>query len=87
MEYFGNLGTSRSLEVTFIPVVPVSGRVEPVDDGNPRQRLGWRALIGEYNLTFDDSRGAGGRWPRSRWCRAGYNPADGTLALTVAGGP
>ncbi|WP_136646018.1 flagellar hook protein FlgE [Tabrizicola sp. YIM 78059] len=87
VEYFGNLGTSETLEVTFIPVVPVSGssnqwRMEIRDSASGG------ALIGEYSLTFDDSRGAGGTLASVSVISGGaYNPADGTLALTVAGGP
>ncbi len=46
------------------------------------------AVIGEYTLTFDDSRAAGGTLASVTVVSGGaYNPADGTLALTVAGGP
>jgi flagellar hook protein FlgE len=46
------------------------------------------ALIGEYSLTFDDSRGAGGTLASVSVVSGGaYDPADGTLALTVDGGP
>lgn len=56
---FRQLGTSESLEITFVPVVPGFRVVERTVDADPRQRGGFN-LIGEYNLTFDDSRGAGG---------------------------
>jgi flagellar hook protein FlgE len=87
VEYFGNLGTSESLEVTFIPVVPVSGASNQWTMEIRDSALGG-ALIGEYSLTFDDSRGAGGTLASVTTVSGGaYNPADGTLALTVAGGP
>ncbi|HOZ32192.1 MAG TPA: flagellar hook-basal body complex protein [Tabrizicola sp.] len=87
VEYFGNLGTSESLEVTFIPVVPVSGASNQWTM-EIRDSASGGALIGEYNLTFDDSRGAGGTLASVTVVSGGaYNPANGSLALTVAGGP
>ena len=45
-------------------------------------------MIGEYTLTFDDTRGNGGTLASVAVVSGGaYNAADGTLALTVAGGP
>ncbi len=87
VEYFGNLGFSETLEVTFTPTVPATGasnewtmQVRDSAQGN--------ALIGEYVLTFDDTRGAGGTLASVTVVSGGaYNAADGTLALTVAGGP
>lgn len=87
VEYFGNLGTSESLEVTFVPVVPATGRSNQWTM-EIRDSAQGGALIGEYALTFDDSRGAGGTLASVTVISGGaYNPADGTLALTVAGGP
>jgi flagellar hook protein FlgE len=87
VEYFGNLGTSESLEVTFVPVVPGSGSSNQWTM-QIRDSAGGFNLIGEYNLTFDDSRGAGGTLASVTVVSGGaYNPADGALALTVAGGP
>jgi flagellar hook protein FlgE len=87
VEYFGNLGTSESLEVTFVPVVPATGASNQWTM-EIRDSASGGALIGEYSLTFDDSRGAGGTLASVSTISGGaYNPADGTLALTVAGGP
>jgi flagellar hook protein FlgE len=87
VEYFGNLGTSESLEVTFGPVVPATGSSNSWTM-EIRDTASGGALIGEYALTFDDSRGAGGTLASVTVISGGaYNPADGTLALTVAGGP
>jgi len=87
VEYFGNLGTSETLGVTFTPTVPGSGSsnewtmvITDSAQGN--------AVIGEYTLTFDDSRGDGGTLLSVTEVSGGaYNPANGTLALTVLGGP
>jgi flagellar hook protein FlgE len=87
VEYFGNLGTSETLEVTFVPIVP--------DDGSSNQwTLQFRDsasggdLIGEYTLTFDDTRGAGGTLASVAVVSGGaYDPVAGTVQLDVAGGP
>ncbi|MCR8724346.1 flagellar hook protein FlgE [Frigidibacter sp. ROC022] len=87
IEYFGNLGTSETLGVSFTPTVPASGSsntwtmvVTDSAQGN--------AVIGEYTLTFDDTRGDGGTLASVSVVSGGtYNAADGTLDLTVAGGP
>src|SRR5690606_28327282 len=45
-------------------------------------------IIGEYNLTFDDSQSAGGTLASVTVVSGGaYDSATGQLALTVAGGP
>ena len=59
VEYFGNLGTSEALEVSFSPVVPATGASNQWTM-QIRDSAGGGTLIGEYSLTFDDSRGAGG---------------------------
>jgi flagellar hook protein FlgE len=87
VEYFGNLGTSESLQVSFVPVVPGTGSSNQWTM-QIRDSASNNALIGEYSLTFDDSRGAGGTLASVSVVSGGaYNPADGTLALTVDGGP
>jgi flagellar hook protein FlgE len=87
VEYFGNLGTSESIEVTFTPVVPATGASNQWTM-ELRDSASGGALIGEYTLTFDDSRGAGGTLASVAVVSGGaYNAADGTLSLTVAGGP
>jgi flagellar hook protein FlgE len=87
VEYFGNLGTSETLEITFTPIVPASGASNQWTM-QVRDSASGGALIGEYTLTFDDTRGAGGTLASVTVVSGGpYNAADGTLALTVAGGP
>lgn len=87
VEYFGNLGTSETLDITFTPTVPATGSSNEwtmlVTD---LAQSG--AVIGEYTLTFDDTRGAGGTLLSVATVSGGaYSAADGTLDLTVAGGP
>ncbi|PZO67681.1 MAG: flagellar biosynthesis protein FlgE [Paracoccus denitrificans] len=91
VEYFGNLGTSESLNITFSPK-PASAdgllsntwtmeiRDSASADGSD--------LIGSYELTFDDSQMSGGTLKSvSRLSGGAYDPATGQLALNVAGGP
>lgn len=86
VEYFGNLGTSESLDITFTPTVPGTG------SSNEwtmivRDSASGGAVIGEYTLTFDDSRAAGGTLASVTVVSGGaYDPATGNLALSAAGG-
>ncbi len=87
VEYFGNLGTSETLDVTFTPIIPVTGSTNSWTMVIRDSALDG-AIIGEYSLVFDDSRGAGGTLASVTTLSGGaYDAAAGTLALTVAGGP
>ena len=87
VEYFGNLGTSESIGVSFTPTVPATG------SSNEwtlilRDSAQGNAIIGEYTLTFDDSRGNSGTLATVAVVSGGpYNAVDGTLGLSVSGGP
>ncbi len=87
VEYFGNLGTSETLDITFTPTVPATG------SSNEwtmlvRDSASGGALIGEYTLVFDASRSNGGTLDSVTTVSGGpYDPATGTLSLTVDGGP
>jgi flagellar hook protein FlgE len=87
VEYFGNLGTSETLGVTFTPTVPGAG------SSNEwtlvlRDSAQGNAVVGEYTLTFDATRGNGGTLANVTMVSGGaYNATDGTLAITVGGGP
>lgn len=87
VEYYGNLGTSDSVNVTFTPTVPATGAsnewtmtlTDSVDPG---------VTIGEYVLTFEDNRSAGGTLMSVTTVSGGaYDPATGNLIVNVAGGP
>ena len=73
--------------MTFTPTVPANGasnawRMQIRDSAQNN------AVIGEYDLTFDSSRGAGGTLASVSVVSGGaYDAATGQLALTVAGGP
>lgn len=89
IEYFGNLGTSNQLELTFTP-----------DVSNPDgMSLTWQVdirdlasdpssnLIGSYRIEFDGSAElAGGISKVTRLAGGEYDPETGALALQVADG-
>lgn len=90
IEYFGNLGTSESLDVEFTPTLPAA-------DGDPPTNL-WTmtikdsasngAVVGEYTLEFDDSRANGGTLASVTVVSGGtYDSSTGIIDLTVSGGP
>ncbi|PIE16063.1 MAG: flagellar biosynthesis protein FlgE [Rhodobacterales bacterium] len=87
VEYFGNLGTSETLDISFTPTVPASGSSNTWTMTIADSAQGG-ATIGEYTLVFDDTRANGGTLASVTTVSGGaYDPADGTLALNVAGGP
>jgi len=87
IEYYDNLGLSQSINVTFTPTVPATGSsnewtMTMTDSVNPA------VVIGEYTLTFDDSRAAGGTLAAVTNSSGGaYDPSTGSLIVNVAGGP
>ncbi len=87
VEYFGNLGTSETLDIEFTPVIPATGSSNTwtmvIKDG-----AGGGNVIGEYTLVFDDSRANGGTLSSVTVVSGGaYDATTGELSLTVAGGP
>jgi flagellar hook protein FlgE len=87
VEYFGNLGTSEALAVTFTPVVPANGTSNQWNL-QLRDSAQAGALVGEYRLTFDASRGNGGTLSNVTVVSGGaYDPSNGVIDLNVAGGP
>ncbi|QUJ76314.1 flagellar hook-basal body complex protein [Sulfitobacter albidus] len=87
VEYFANLGTSESINVSFTPNVPATGASNEwtmtlTDSVDPT------TTIGEYTLAFDDSRAAGGTLASVTTVSGGaYDPTTGNLIVNVAGGP
>ncbi|MGH1463869.1 MAG: flagellar hook protein FlgE [Cognatishimia sp.] len=87
IEYFDNLGKSENLEVTFTPTIPASGSSNEwtmiiQDSADPG------VTIGEYTLTFDDSRASGGTLASVATVAGGtYDATTGSLIVSVAGGP
>ena len=87
IEYFGNLGTSESLDITFTPTVPASGQSNEWTMVISDSASGGTS-IGEYTITFDNSRGAGGTIDSVTVVSGGtYDSATGELSLSVDGGP
>lgn len=87
VEYFDNLGTSESLSVEFTPTIPASGFSNEWTM-TIRDSAQGGASIGEYTLVFDDSRTSGGTLNSVTTVSGGaYDPATGTMIVTVAGGP
>ncbi len=86
VEYFGNLGTSESLDFSFTPTVPTTG-ASNTWTMTVRDSASGGAVIGEYTLTFDPSQAAGGTLASVTAMSGGaYDPASGTIPISVAGG-
>ena len=94
IEYFGNLGTSNTLEVTFNPTVPATGSSNEwvmtiVDSATTTDPLGLGVgVMGQYTLTFDNTTANGGTLASVApvGTSPAYSGADGTLNLSVADG-
>lgn len=87
VEYFGNLGTSESLQIEYQPTVPATG-ASNVWTMTVRDTASPGTIIGEYSLTFDDGRTAGGTLASvTTISGGGYDPATGSVIVNVAGGP
>lgn len=87
VEYYDNLGTSESIQIEFEPSVPASG------SSNEwtmyiRDTATGTSVIGEYVLTFDDSRSSGGTLSSVTTVSGGaYDSSTGSVIVTVDGGP
>lgn len=91
IEYFDNLGKSANLLMTFTPTVPGAGssnewQLQIFDSASGG------TLVGDYQLDFDPSRAGGGTLLNVTdnfgvGLPTDYDPATGSVELTVAGGP
>ncbi|RJK99621.1 flagellar hook-basal body complex protein, partial [Paracoccus aestuarii] len=87
VEYFGNLGTSESLDVTFIPDTTVAAGMSNAWVVEIRDSASNDAMIASFRVTFDDSQGAGGALATVTTLTGDpYDPATGSIPLTVGGG-
>ena len=88
VEYFDNLGKSAQLVVNFTPSVPAAGDVASNQwNMTIADSESGGAVIGEYTLLFDVTRGGGGTLLSVSTVSGGdYDPLTGEVALTVAGG-
>jgi len=87
VEYFDNLGRSETIQVTFTPTVPAIGSSNAwtltlADSAQAG------AVIGEYQLTFDDARTTGGTLLSVNALSGGaYDPTTGQVIVSIDGGP
>lgn len=87
IEYFDNLGIPESIGIEFVPTVPASG-LSNEWTMRLRDSASGDAVIGEYTLTFDDSRTSGGTLASVAALTGGaYDSVTGTMIVNVAGGP
>jgi flagellar hook protein FlgE len=87
VEYFDNLGKSENIGVQFTPTVPVAGSSNVWTMTLTDSAQG-AAIIGEYTLTFSDSRTSGGTLLGVADVSGGaYDPVTGSVIVNVDGGP
>ncbi len=87
VEYFDNLGKSESVDIELVPTVPATGTSNEWTMVL-RDSASGGAVIGEYTLTFTDSRTAGGTLTSVTPVSGGaYDPTTGSVVVNVAGGP
>lgn len=87
IEYYDNLGKAETLTVTFTPTVPATGSSNEWTMVITDSASGG-AVVGEYVLTFDDTRAAGGTLATVTTVTGGaYDPATGSFDITVDSGP
>ena len=87
IEYYDNLGNSENITVDFTPTVPATG------SSNEwtmvlRDSASGGSIVGEYVMTFTDSRTAGGALASVTTTTGGaFDAATGSVIVNVAGGP
>jgi flagellar hook protein FlgE len=88
VEYFDNLGTSQSIAISFTPTIPgVAGASNEWTMVLTDSASGG-AVIGDYTIVFDDTRGSGGTISSVTSNTGGaYDPVTGDFQVSVAGGP
>ena len=88
VEYFDNLGTSQSILVTFTPSVPAAPGSSNTWNMTVTDSASAGAVVGEYDIVFDDTRGSGGTIASVTTVSGGaYDPLTGQFTINVAGGP
>ena len=87
IEYYGNLGTSETLNVSFTPTVPATGASNTWTMQITDSASGG-AVVGQYTLVFDASQANGGTLASVTTTSGGaYNATTGEAVLTLGGGP
>lgn len=88
VEYFDNLGTSQAINVEFTPTVPAAPGSSNTWTITLTDSASNGAVVGEYTIVFDDTRGSGGTIASVTTVSGGaYDPVAGSFQVTVAGGP
>ncbi|MFT4782557.1 MAG: flagellar hook protein FlgE [Paracoccaceae bacterium] len=95
IEYYDNLGTSRSVNVIYTPLVPAAGlpstnswNMQLSDSAEIDPITGSPVIIGEYDLVFNDARNNGGTLASVTTVSGGaYDNTTGDFTVSVAGGP
>ncbi|TJZ87943.1 flagellar hook protein FlgE [Paracoccus hibiscisoli] len=90
VEYFGNLGTSESLDITFTPDLPGTPGMSNSWVVEIRDSASDNAMISTFRVTFDDSQTGGGALATVEDIGGGafgpYVEASGAIPLNVGGG-
>ena len=88
VEYFDNLGTSQAINIEFSPTVPAAPGSSNTWTVTLTDSASNGAVIGEYEIVFDDTRGSGGTIASVTTISGGaYDPLTGAFQVNVAGGP
>ncbi len=87
IEYFGNMGTSETLDITFTPEVPPAG-TQNTWSMTIHDSAAGGAVVGQFTLEFDNSRATGGTLSDVAVVSGGpYDDTTGIITLAAAGGP
>jgi len=89
VEYFGNLGTSETLNFNFTPTVPANAGDPPSNEWTLEvsDSASGGAVIGVYTLEFDNTQADGGKLASVTTVSGGaYDPQTGMINSTVGGG-
>ena len=88
VEYFDNLGMSQNLGLSMTPQPPVLPATMSNEWVLSMTDSASGNVVGEYRLTFDDTRGKGGTLKDVQTISGGaYDPATGKASVGVAAGP
>lgn len=86
VEYFGNLGNSESLDISYAPTVAATGASNTWTMTITDSASGG-AVVGEYQLTFNNAQTGGGTLASvTAISGAAYDGAAGSIQITVGGG-
>lgn len=90
VEYYDNLGTSQSVEISFSPTVPAAAPATNTWTMTMTDSVDG-AVVGEYTLEFNDERADGGTLGDVRQAAGApggaWDASTGILTVMVAGGP